>query len=95
MLRSEEAAGSGTPAKICFKLIKRVPGHLRGRSEPKKDILAMENLRAIVESEKNKSAALEEKLKEVAVEQDEMKKCMGLMMKEIQRLSKLVPDKSS
>ncbi|GJW22281.1 hypothetical protein Tco_0032903 [Tanacetum coccineum] len=42
--------------------------------------------------EKNKSAALEEKLKEVIVEQDEMKKCMGLMMKEIQRLSKLVPD---
>nr|GEW73319.1 probable pre-mRNA-splicing factor ATP-dependent RNA helicase DEAH4 [Tanacetum cinerariifolium]GEW90074.1 probable pre-mRNA-splicing factor ATP-dependent RNA helicase DEAH4 [Tanacetum cinerariifolium] len=37
---------------------------------------------------------LEEKLKEVAVEQDEMKKYMRLMMKEIQRLSKLVPDKS-
>nr|GEU42392.1 hypothetical protein [Tanacetum cinerariifolium] len=52
------------------------------------------NLRAIVESEKNKSAALVAKLKEVAVEQDEMKKCMGLMMKEIQRLLKLVPDKS-
>nr|GEW11186.1 reverse transcriptase domain-containing protein [Tanacetum cinerariifolium] len=93
-LRSEEAAGSGTPAEICFKLLKRVPGHLRGRSAPKKEILAMENLRVIVESEKNKSAALVEKLKEVAVEQDEMKKCMGLMMKEIQRLSKLVPDKS-
>nr|GEV86377.1 hypothetical protein [Tanacetum cinerariifolium] len=43
---------------------------------------------------KEQSAALVEKLKEVAVEQDEMKKCMGLMMKEIQRLSKLVPDKS-
>nr|GEZ40090.1 myb domain protein 62 [Tanacetum cinerariifolium] len=93
-LRSEEAVGSGTPAKICFKLLKRVPGHLRGRSAPKKEILAVENLRAIVESEKNKSAALVEKLKEVAVEQDEMKKCIGLMMEEIQRLSKLVPDKS-
>nr|GFB49900.1 hypothetical protein [Tanacetum cinerariifolium] len=60
-----------------------------------KEILAVENLRAIVESEKNKSEALVEKLKEVAVEQDEMKKCMRLMMKEIQRLSKLVPDKSA
>nr|GEX51449.1 hypothetical protein [Tanacetum cinerariifolium] len=74
-LGSEEAAGSGTPAKICFKLLKRVPGHLRGCSTPKKEILAVENLRAIVESEKKKSAALEEKLKEVTVEQDEMKKC--------------------
>nr|GEY31987.1 RNA-directed DNA polymerase, eukaryota [Tanacetum cinerariifolium] len=45
----------------------------RGSSEPKKEILAVENLRAIVELEKNKSAALEEKLKEVAVEQDDMK----------------------
>ncbi|GJT83173.1 Myb domain protein 62 [Tanacetum coccineum] len=63
-LRSEEAAGSGTPAEICFKLLKRVLGHLRGRSAPKKEILAVENLRAIVESKKNKSAALEEKLKE-------------------------------
>nr|GEW57080.1 putative reverse transcriptase domain-containing protein [Tanacetum cinerariifolium] len=92
--KKNEAAGLGTPAEICFKLLKRVPGHLRGRSAPKKEILAVENLRAIVESEKNKSAALVEKSKEVAVEQDEMKKCMGLMMKEIQRLSKLVPDKS-
>nr|GEV15382.1 hypothetical protein [Tanacetum cinerariifolium] len=41
--------------------------------------------------EKNKSAALEEKLKEVATEQDDVKKCMGLMMQEI-HLSKL--DKS-
>nr|GEW55038.1 protein kinase-like domain-containing protein [Tanacetum cinerariifolium] len=90
----EEAAGSGTPAEICFKQLKRVPGHLRGRSAPKKEILAVENLRVIFESEKKKSTALEEKLKEVTVEQDEMKKCMGLMMKEIQRLSKLVPDKS-
>nr|GEW22967.1 hypothetical protein [Tanacetum cinerariifolium] len=94
-LRSEEAAGLGTPAEICFKLLKRVAGHLRGCSASKKEILAVENLRAIVESEKNISAALEEKLKEVAVEQDEIKKCMGLMMKEIQSLSKLVPDKSS
>ncbi|GJU36097.1 hypothetical protein Tco_1184451 [Tanacetum coccineum] len=93
-LRSEEAVGSGTPAEICFKVLKRVPRHLRGRSTPKKKILAVENLRTIVELERNKSATLEEKLKEVAVEQDEMKKCMGLMMKEIQRLSKLVPDKS-
>nr|GEV53922.1 myb domain protein 62 [Tanacetum cinerariifolium] len=49
-LRSEEAAGSGTPTEICFKLLKRVPGHLKGRSAPKKEILAVENLRAIVES---------------------------------------------
>nr|GFB64209.1 hypothetical protein [Tanacetum cinerariifolium] len=40
-------------------------------------------------------AALEEKLKEVTVEQDEMKKCMGLMMKEIKRLSRLVSDNST
>nr|GEU63034.1 protein kinase-like domain, phloem protein 2-like protein [Tanacetum cinerariifolium] len=93
-LRSEESVGSGTPTEICFKVLKHVPGHLRGRSAPKKEILAVENLRTIVELERNKSATLEEKLKEVVVEQDEMKKCMGLMMKEIQRLSKLVPDKS-
>ncbi|GJZ48554.1 hypothetical protein Tco_0602386 [Tanacetum coccineum] len=87
-LRSEEAVGSGTPAEICFKVMKRVPRHyLRGRSAPKKEILAVENLRTIIELERNKSAALEEKFKEVAVEQDEMKKCMGLMMKEIQRLA--------
>nr|GEY09791.1 hypothetical protein [Tanacetum cinerariifolium] len=91
----EEAPGSGTPAEICFKVLKCVPGHLRGHSAPKKEILAVENLRIIFELERNKSSTLEEKLKEVAVEQDEMKKCMGLMMKEIQLLSKLVPDKST
>nr|GEV42626.1 hypothetical protein [Tanacetum cinerariifolium] len=48
-------------------------GHLRGRSAPKKEILVVENLRTIVELEKNKSAALEEKSKEVTMEQDEMK----------------------
>nr|GEV72289.1 zinc finger BED domain-containing protein DAYSLEEPER-like [Tanacetum cinerariifolium] len=52
-------------------------------------------VKMLVRVHHNKSAALEEKLKEVIVEQDEMKKCMGLMMKEIQRLSKLVPDKST
>nr|GEY33400.1 hypothetical protein [Tanacetum cinerariifolium] len=67
----EEAAGSGTPVEICFKLLKRVSGHLKGRSAPKKEILAVENSRAIVELEKNKSTALEEKFKEVTVEQDE------------------------
>nr|GEX27466.1 myb domain protein 62 [Tanacetum cinerariifolium] len=64
-------------------------------SEEAVAVLVCSATMAIIESEKNKSAALEEKLKEVTVEQDEMKKCMGLMMKEIQRLSKLVPDKSS
>ncbi|GKD94106.1 hypothetical protein Tco_1373943, partial [Tanacetum coccineum] len=54
----------------------------------------MENLRTIVELEKNKSIALEENLKEVTLEQDEMKKCIGLMMKEIKRFSGLVSDKS-
>nr|GEY72221.1 reverse transcriptase domain-containing protein [Tanacetum cinerariifolium] len=63
-------------------------------SEEAVAILVCSATMAIVESEKNKSEALVEKLKEVAVEQDEMKKCMRLMMKEIQRLSKLVPDKS-
>ncbi|GKA92303.1 hypothetical protein Tco_0814228 [Tanacetum coccineum] len=41
--------------------------------EPKKKVLVMENLRTIVELKKKKSAALEEKLKEVTLEQDEMK----------------------
>ncbi|GJY76608.1 hypothetical protein Tco_0481724 [Tanacetum coccineum] len=93
-LQNEEAAGSGTLAEICFKVLKRVPGHLRGRSAPKKEILAVENLRIIVELEKNKSAGLEKKLKEVTVELDEIKKWMGLMMKEIKRLSGLISDKS-
>nr|GEU71107.1 reverse transcriptase domain-containing protein [Tanacetum cinerariifolium] len=93
-LRSEEAASSSTPLELCYKVLKCDPGHLRRCSEPKKEILAMENLRAIVELEKNKSTALEEKLKEVIVEQYEMRKCMGLMMQEIQRLLKLVPAKS-
>nr|GEZ27230.1 GPI ethanolamine phosphate transferase 2 isoform X2 [Tanacetum cinerariifolium] len=70
-LRSEEAAGSGTPVEICFKLLKRVSGHLIGRSTLKKEILAVENLMTIVKLEKNKSTALEEKFKEVTVEQDE------------------------
>nr|GEW00294.1 hypothetical protein [Tanacetum cinerariifolium] len=65
-----------------------------GRSAPKKEVLTVENLRTIVKLEKNKSTTLEEKFKEVTVEQDEMKKCMGLMIKEIKRLSGLVSDKS-
>ena len=68
----------------------------------------MENLRTTVELEKKKSAALEEEVrvlkeeqvkhqKEQAsfkVEQDEMKKNMGLMMEEIKRLSGLVSQNS-
>nr|GEV05029.1 hypothetical protein [Tanacetum cinerariifolium] len=76
-----------------LQVLKRVPGNLRRCSAPKKEILAIEKLRAIVELEKNNSTALEEELKEVIVEQDEMKKCMGLMMQEIQHLSKPVPAK--
>nr|GEW43563.1 hypothetical protein [Tanacetum cinerariifolium] len=56
-------------------------------------IITYEVKKLLVRVHQKKSAALEEKLKEFIVEQDEMKKCMGLMMKEIQRLSKLVPDK--
>ena len=87
--------------EICLKVLKHVPGHLRGRSAPKKEILAVENLRTTVELEKKKSAALEEEvrvLKEEQVkhqkEQDEMKKNMGLMMEEIKRLSGLVSQNS-
>ena len=94
--------------EICLKVLKHVPGHLRGRSAPKKEILAVENLRTTVELEKKKSAALEEEVrvlkeeqvkhqKEQAsfkVEQDEMKKNMGLMMEEIKRLSGLVSQNS-
>ncbi|PWA71819.1 hypothetical protein CTI12_AA277920 [Artemisia annua] len=107
-LRSEEAAGSGTPVEICLKVLKHVPGHLRGCSAPKKEILAVENLRTTVELEKKKLAALEEEVqvlkeeqvkhqKEQAsfkVEQYEMKKNMDLMMQEIKRLSGLVSQNS-
>ncbi|GJX27948.1 ribonuclease H-like domain, reverse transcriptase, RNA-dependent DNA polymerase [Tanacetum coccineum] len=96
MVSEEDAAVLVCSATIgnMFQMLKPFTGHLRGRSAPKKEIFAVENLKAIVELENNKSAPLEEKLKEVAVEQDDMKKCVGLMMQEIQRLSKLVPDKS-
>ena len=81
---------------------------IRGRSAPKKEILAVENLRTTVELEKKKSAALEEEVRVLKeeqvkyqteqasfkVEQDEMKKNMGLMMEEIKRLSGLVSQNS-
>nr|GEU73519.1 hypothetical protein [Tanacetum cinerariifolium] len=59
-LRTGEANSTLTPAEICLKQLKHIPGHIKGRSASTRNILGNEKLRLDLESEKERSQALEE-----------------------------------
>ncbi|XP_071729723.1 uncharacterized protein [Rutidosis leptorrhynchoides] len=97
-LRSEETSSSCTAAEICMKTLKRIPGYVKGRSTSTKHVLAIENLRMELESEKKRSTALEklvwgfqQEQSQFHEEQNYMKEEMKLMREELVRLSKLQP----
>ncbi|GJY11386.1 reverse transcriptase domain-containing protein [Tanacetum coccineum] len=94
-LRTEEANSTLTPAEICLKQLKHIPGHIKGRSASTRNILGNEKLRLDLESEKERSQALEENMKVMNKKQRRLqkqnKKIKGqlkFMMREIKRLSK-------
>nr|GEZ65642.1 hypothetical protein [Tanacetum cinerariifolium] len=62
-LRTEEANSTLTPADIRLKQLKHIPGHINGRSASTRNILGNEKLRLDLESEKERSQALEENMK--------------------------------
>lgn len=64
-MQNDAAASSSTPAEICLKWLKRIPGHLKGRSAPKKQILANESLRQQVEHERKRAEASEKKVEQI------------------------------
>ncbi|GJX26666.1 hypothetical protein Tco_0232962 [Tanacetum coccineum] len=64
-LQNDTAASSSTPAMICFKWLKRILGHLKGRSAPKKAILANESLHKQVEHERKRAEASKEKVEQI------------------------------
>ncbi|KAJ9563435.1 hypothetical protein OSB04_008595 [Centaurea solstitialis] len=95
-LLSEEAVSSCSAAEICLKKLHRIPGYVKGRAAPTKQVLATENLRMELELEKNKSKALEEEVKRIKEEhgkfqqeQNQMKKQMDFMMVQMSKLSAL------
>ena len=62
-LQIEEANSTLTPAEICLKQLKHIPGHGKGRSASTRNFLGNEKLRLDLESEKERSKALEEDMK--------------------------------
>ncbi|GJS19985.1 hypothetical protein Tco_0448617 [Tanacetum coccineum] len=62
-LRIKEANSTLTPAEICLKQLKHIPGHIKGRSASTRNILGNEKLRLDLESEKERSQVLEENMK--------------------------------
>ena len=100
-LVSEQAAASCSPAEICLKKLRRIPGYIKGRAASTKHVLATENLQTVLEMEKNKSKALEEEVKRIKEEQlkfqeeqvkfkdehNQMKDQMNLMMAQLGKLS--------
>ncbi|GKB79600.1 hypothetical protein Tco_0946495 [Tanacetum coccineum] len=61
-LQIEEANSTLTPAEICLKQLKHILGHIKGRSTSTGNILGNEQLRLDLESEKERSQALEENM---------------------------------
>ncbi|GJU60055.1 hypothetical protein Tco_1237821 [Tanacetum coccineum] len=83
-------------AEICLKQLNHIPGHIKGRSASTRNILGNEKLRLDLESEKERSQALEENMKVMNKKQrrlqkqnKEIKGQLKFMMREIKRLSKL------
>lgn len=68
-LQNEEAASSYSPAEICMKKLRRIPGYAKGRSISTKQVLATEKLQMELELEKEKSKALEEQIRLLKEEQ--------------------------
>ena len=58
-MREEESTTSNTPAEICFKKLKGIPGNPKGTAAPKQQILLVENLRTEVDKEKKRAAEAE------------------------------------
>ncbi|GJT70741.1 hypothetical protein Tco_1030027 [Tanacetum coccineum] len=95
-LQTQEANSTLIPAEICLKQLKHIPGHIKGRSASTRNILGNEKLRLDLESEKERSQALEENMKVMNKKQRRLqkhnKKIKGqlkFMMREIKRLSKV------
>nr|XP_043625026.1 uncharacterized protein LOC122596502 [Erigeron canadensis] len=88
-LLHEKESSTCSPAEICMKVLHYIPGHTKGRSVSVKKVLDSENLRMELESEKEKSKALEEELHVVKQKQTKYEENQGVIMAELSRLSKL------
>ena len=93
-MKNDAAASSATPAEICLKWLKRIPGHLKGRSAPKKEILANERLRKQVEHERKRAEASEEKVEQLTEmcttlvqENADIKRKMGYVLDQLAHLT--------
>ncbi|KAL6580133.1 hypothetical protein OROMI_008157 [Orobanche minor] len=60
-LRAEEATSSRTPAEICVQKLGGIPGHLKGRAVPTRQILASESFRIELEAEQQRRKEVEER----------------------------------
>ena len=79
-----------------MKQLKHIPGHVKGRSASTRNFLGNEKLRLDLESEKERSKALEEDMKAMNKKQRRLQKQnkkfkgqLKFMMGEITRLSRL------
>lgn len=60
-MRAEEATGSRTPAEICVQKLGGIPGHLKGRAVPTKQILVSESFQKELEAEQQRRKEVEER----------------------------------
>ncbi|KAL6542390.1 hypothetical protein OROMI_023992 [Orobanche minor] len=86
-LRAEEATSSRTPAEICVQKLGGIPGHLKGRAVPTRQILASESFQIELEAEQQRrkeveerNARMEAQLASQASELQVMKDQMALLM---------------
>ncbi|KAL6572390.1 hypothetical protein OROMI_013348 [Orobanche minor] len=86
-LRAEEATSSRTPAEICVQKLGGIPGHLKGRAVPTRQILASESFQIELEAEQERrkeveerNARMEAQLASQASELQVMKDQMALLM---------------
>ena len=86
-LENEEANSSSTPAEICIQKLGYIPGHLKGRSASKRNILANESLQRELELEKEKTKKLHIHINKIEKKHNNLKQKVDYLMKHLPHLS--------
>ena len=93
-LENEEANSSSTPTEICIQKLGYIPGHLKGRSASKRNILANESLQRELELEKEKTKKLQRHINKIEKKHNKMEKKHNNLKQKVDYLMKHLPDLS-
>ena len=90
-LENEEANSSSTPAEICIEKLGYIPGHLKGRSASKRNILANESLQRELQLEKEKTKKLQIHINKIEKKHNKMEKKHNNLKQKVDYLMKHLP----